>query len=205
MQRSIEHLPSWLQSALSASGPTRLEFPGAGYVTVFPAQERYASNIGDWAMPALLGLALVKVTPLSDGSAAPDSQPLNQLLWTLTLQCVRNRAQDCAYQVSLVRLVSWPSLTHLPEDVRPTVARLCALLARKPTTASLLPRSLGLEDAHVYPLLEALRLHGHVHACCAAAAVNPGARLAEAPTATETMPADPSLIGKLWQRLISRP
>jgi len=211
MEQSTTHLPPWLQRALRAPCPIRVEFPDAGYVSVFPRQGRYASNIQDWATPSLLESDAAEFTPLLDSTAGQGGQPLDQLHWTLSLQRLQRQAQPFTFQLSMVRLVSWPSLTHLPEDVLPAVARICALLARKPTAAALIPLTLGLPEAQVFLLIEALRLQGHVQVSGAEpraeGAINPAVQQVHASAAVEPAerPAGPSLIGKLWQRLVARP
>lgn len=207
MELSTNHLPAWLQRAMRAPGPTRVEFPASGYVAVFPDQGRYATNIEDWASPSLLASDGAEMVSLPPGLEGQRGQPLSQLHWTLTLQRLQQEPQQYPFQFSMVRLVSWPSLTHLPEDVLPPVARLCALLARKPSTASLLPLMLGLPEAQVFALIEALRLYGHVQVASTGAAPDSGARAAQRPAEpmAEARSSSPSLIGKLWQRLVTRP
>lgn len=202
MASTTTHLPTWLQQAMSAPGPSRVDFADSGYVSVFPDLRRYDSNISNWASPALWSTETSPLQPLTDASAGSDGQPLDRLHWTLTLQRVRQQPQSYDFQFRMVRLASWPALTHLPDEELTTVARICALLARKPTAASLIPLTLGLPEQQVFPLIEALRLNGHV-------------QVSGGPAAAEDTPAAPppvagtdasgaatsSLIGKLWQRL----
>jgi hypothetical protein len=143
-----------------------------------------------------------------DAPGLPD-QPLSELDWAPMLQHLtqlQRRPQDYPFQFNLVRLVSWPSLTWVPQDVQPAMARLCALLARKPSAASLLPLLLELPEAQVFMLIEALRLYGHVQVAGTAAGPEGGASafgpLSEA--AGQVQPTAPSLIAKIWQRLLSR-
>jgi len=139
--------------------------------------------------------------PIASPGHATESGPLtlSRLQWTQVLQRLHDTPQAYDFQLSLLHLVSWPSLTHLPEDLQPTVARICALLARRPTTGSLLPVLLGRSEARVFPLIEALRLCGHLQA----GGAHPARVTAppEADVAPASRPPAQSLLGQLWQRL----
>lgn len=207
MEFSTTYLPVWMQRAMSASGPTRVNFPDSGYVSVFPDQGIYDSDILDWASPSILMSEVPEFIPLQGGTLGQHGQPLIGLQWTLMLQHLgqlKRGPQDYPFQFSLVRLVSWPSLTHLPQDVQPAVARLCALLARKPSAASLLPLLLELPEAQVFTLIEAMRLLGHVHVASSAAEPDNAARSPgeSAETASPVPSTTLSLIANIWQRLL---
>jgi len=201
------HLPSWLQRAMCAPRPTTVEFPDSGYVTVFPQEQLYATNIQDIECLSDLNSDTAEFSLPQEIPGKPKGQPLNQLHWTLTLQHLHSQSQDYEFQYSLLKLQSWPSLAYLPEEIVPSVARICALLARKPTTASLIPLTLGLPEAEVFALIEVLRLNGHLQANGFALpdSVQQEAdaqALANASQATSS--AEPSFIAKLWQRLAGR-
>lgn len=209
MEHSLTYLPVWLQRAMSVPYPTRVSFPDSGYVSVFPHAGRYDSNIQDWAAPSLLKSDVAEFTPLPGSTPAQEGPLLIDLRWSLLLQRLgqlQRQPQDYPFQFSVVRLVSWPSLTHLPQDVLPAVARLCALLARKPSAASLLPLLLDLPETQVFMLIEALRLHGHVHVASTAADTEHGAEASAsaAEAAPPVQPATQSFITKVWQRLVTR-
>lgn len=102
----------------------------------------------------------------------------------------------------LLRLRRWPSLTRLPPDVDVgLVARVCALLARKPTVGFLVARMLDVPHLRVGPLLA--RLHG---AGCIEI-VRAGTPAANDAPATSAPPAarlpDRRFIALLW-RLLAR-
>jgi hypothetical protein len=212
MELSTTYLPVWMQRAMSAPYPTRFDFPDSSHVSVFPGQGRYASDIQDWAASSVLMPDMPEFTPLSETAPAEPSLPLIELHWTLTLQRLaqlQRRAQDYDFRFSLVQLVSWPSLTRLPQDIQPAMARLCALLARKPSAASLLPLLLELPETQVFMLIEALRLYGHVQVSGLTSEADSAARASAPPqpapvAAQPGQPAAaPSLIAKIWQRLIT--
>lgn len=54
MKLPVGYLPVWLQKAMSAPHPTRVKFADSSYVSVFPDEGRYDSNIEDWALPSLI-------------------------------------------------------------------------------------------------------------------------------------------------------
>lgn len=205
MVLSINHLPAWLKHAMEAPRPTRVTFPDAGYIAVFPRERRYESNIADLGALPQLNSAEAQITHLADAVPSEIGLPLPRLQWALTMQRVQDQPAHPDMVSGLVRLVSWPSLTHLPEDTLPTVARICALLTRKPTSAKLIPLTLGLPKEHVLPLIEALHLAGNLHITGPlAGATSPAEPVAEAAATPEARPAS-SLIGTLWKRLTARP
>lgn len=202
------HLPSWLQRAMCAPYPTTVEFPDSGYVTVFPQEQLYATNILDMECLSGLSDAAAQFTLSQEMPGKRKVQPLKQLHWTLTLQRLHSQPQNYEFQYSVLRLQSWPSLAYLPEEIVPCVARICALLARKPMTASLIPLTLGLPEAQVFALIEVLRLNGHVQAngfaLSDSAQRDAEAQEARANASQPALSAEPSFIAKLWQRLASR-
>lgn len=205
MVATYNHLPDWLQRALLASGPVRVTFSDSGYVLVDPNQHRYASDIKNWAAPSRHDASAVQITPLPGATAAQDDLPISHLHWVVTLGGLQGQPQaSYEFRFSLLRLISWPSLTHLPEPIIPTVARICALLARKPTAASLIPLMLGMSEEQVFPVIETLRLNQHIQISGSSSESSTGAapQGATLPSDQESRPAENSLIGKLWQRLV---
>lgn len=201
-----KHLPGWLQSAMLAPNPVRVTFPESGYVVLDPLRERYDSDIEDWAsVPALNGEA-VQMAPLTQAMAEPCGLPLSRLKWAVTLGCLHGQPLDnYQFKYNLIRLASWPCLTHLPEPVIPQVARICALLARKPTIASLIPLTLGLSEEQVFPVIEALRLNNHLQIAefgnSAPAPLESTSQHGSLRSDEEGRQTENSLIGKIWQRL----
>ena len=209
MTLSASYMPVWLQKAMSASQPTRMRFSDASYVSVFPGEGRYDSNVRDWAKPIVISPEEAPLTFLLDNNVKPQGQPLVGLCWHLLLQRLmqlQRQPQDYPFRFQMVRLLSWPSLPHLPQDIQPSMARLCALLARRPSAASLLPLLLKLPESEVFMLIEALHLHGHIQVADTAAKLD-GRSLSdrlEAQDPEAIAPAVSSLIANIWQRLLSR-
>lgn len=110
---------------------------------------------------------------------------------------------------SLMRLVTWPNLPQMSEvadEDLPLLARICALLAYKPTTASLIPLVLGVTEEKVNALLEALYRGRHVQIVGGvgdgdqAAAAEPSVASQEELSVAGKAQVS-SIIGNIWQRL----
>lgn len=201
-----KHLPGWLQSAMLAPNPVRVTFPESGYVVLDPLRDRYDSDIEDWAAVHALHGEAVQMAPLTQAMAEPCGWPLSRLKWAVTLGSLYGQPLgNYEFKYGLIRLASWPCLTHLPEPVIPQVARICALLARKPTTASLIPLTLGLSEEQAFPVIEALRLNNHLQIAefgnSAPAPLESTSQYASLSSEEEGYHPDHSLIGKIWQRL----
>lgn len=110
---------------------------------------------------------------------------------------------------SLMRLVTWPNLpqmTDVADDDLPLLARICALLACKPTTASLIPLVLGVAEDKVYAALEALYRGRYVQIVAGAAELDQAAVAGPSLATQEELSAAgrapiSSIIGNIWQRL----
>ena len=109
-----------------------------------------------------------------------------------------------------VHLHAWPDLVGIPVEQVPVVARICALVNRKPTVASLIPLILDIPAAEVFAALEQLT----ARACIRMPSYDaePTSAAATGTTApppshqpvpeTEDLPlAAPRFITRLWSRL----
>ena len=195
------HLPTWLSTAMRTACPVRVEFAQQHFVEVYPEQRRYVSDIPESGLPDLWNITPQRITPLQDATlSAREGHALGQLHWAVTLRSVRSQQRPRHFRFNVLHLVSWPPLADVPPDV-------CALLARRPTTASLVPLILDLPQDEVFALIEAVRLYGHLHL--------DGPGQDEQPEAVDTEPrveslfeapatavAPDSLVRKIWQRLL---
>lgn len=112
------------------------------------------------------------------------------------------RSVDSTLVFGLVRFVAWPDLMTLPADFVAIAARLCALVSRKPTQASLIPLILDTPREAVFNVLEWLRHAGSVEwsetfSSPAPDPVDKPCRLGGA-----SAPASSSFLGKLWLHLL---
>ncbi len=108
-------------------------------------------------------------------------------------------------QYSVLKLYSWPELSRVPSDLVLDAARVCALLAVRPTSAPLIARLLDLPRERVAHIVEFLHLYGHLDG--SAMDVRPVEKEEQAtldliadPTPTKS----PTLLGRLWQKLSGR-
>ena len=108
-------------------------------------------------------------------------------------------------QYRVLKLYSWPELSRVPSDLVLDAARVCALLAVRPTSAPLIARLLDLPRERVAHIVELLHLHGHLDG--SAMDVRPAEKeeqetldLIADPTPTKS----PTLLGRLWQKLSGR-
>ena len=111
---------------------------------------------------------------------------------------------------ALVRLLAWPNLSELPEARQMRVARVCSLLARKPTAGHLIPRVLDEPQAEVMETVHDLVRMGSVGVIAASL---PGTDSATNASASPVMALQPitlepapvvkrSLVSKLWSKLM---
>jgi hypothetical protein len=102
----------------------------------------------------------------------------------------------------LLRLRRWPNLTRLPADVDVgLLARICALLGRKPTVGFLVARMLDMPHLRVAPLLARLHAAGCIESVRSVAPTASEPPPASAPAAS-TLP-DRRFVALLW-RLLTR-
>lgn len=107
-------------------------------------------------------------------------------------ECINNR---------VLYLSSWPSLANLSQEAVPDVARICALLARRPSVGMLVPVLLRMPAPVAYSLLETLYTGGYIYAD---RTLEPAeAALFDAESADSHEPAVISFLARLWKRLTS--
>lgn len=115
-----------------------------------------------------------------------------------------------AFDTSVLMLVSWPQMRHVPPQVLPAYARVCALLAYSPSVGFLVHRRLGLGGEEVQQVLhelhEAGRLRviagdgtGHDHP-----GGHPGPAGAIAASACDAASMEPPRRPTLWGRLLQK-
>lgn len=118
------------------------------------------------------------------------------------------RAEPEEFRLGLVYLKSWPAIPDLPQEMAAPVARVCALLAHKPTVGFLVGRVLELPDEEARRILQVLHRFGHLEVLQRRGV--PGAEGAvEPPPAGEAAiavapPAPSAFLGRLWNKLVSR-
>lgn len=125
----------------------------------------------------------------------------SSLSWFFDTDAVPSQSEGAAYH-SVLRLHSWPDLVSLPDELLSDVARVCALLAIRPSANFLLPQLSGLPKTRCTHIVHGLHLGGHLGA---SAEPHPG-ELAlisakDIPSTEEIPTKDKSLLARLWRRL----
>ena len=109
---------------------------------------------------------------------------------------------------ALVRLLAWPNLSELPEQRQMRVARVCSLLARKPTAGHLIPRVLDEPEAEVMETVHDLARMGSVGVIAASLPGTDSGASASPVMALQPITLEPapvvkrSLVSKLWSKLM---
>lgn len=75
----------------------------------------------------------------------------------------QSAAEQLGIQYSVLSLSSWPDFQHIPLDNAADFARVCALLAKRPTAALLIGVILGLSKDRVEQAIAHLHEHGHLN------------------------------------------
>ena len=120
-------------------------------------------------------------------------------------------ARGDVLRYGVIKLQSWPDLSKVPELLQPLVARICALLSRKPSASRMVPLVLSAPEGDVMRAIAALVSQGHVVVATSAFADSQSAAVEEvAPQVQEPAPVvsrfsavRKSLVGKLWQKFMS--
>ena len=116
-----------------------------------------------------------------------------------------------ALRYGVIKLHSWPDLSKVPEMLQPLVARICALLSRKPSASRMVPLVLSAPEGDVMRAIATLVRQGHVIVATSAFAEHQAVVSEEvAPKVQEAAPSTSKfsvvrkpLVGKLWQKLMS--
>jgi hypothetical protein len=108
----------------------------------------------------------------------------------------------------LLVVAVWPNLTRFPPADVPTLARVCALLSRRPMVGGLVSRVLALPDEQVRPRILMLYANGYLRAAVPSGRLGDLGSGVTAPEAAQGGFAGPtaeaSFVGRLWLRLTSR-
>lgn len=109
-------------------------------------------------------------------------------------------------QFNVLHLVCWPALSELRPEAAQDVARLCALLARRPSAGMLVPTLLNMPPQIAYALMDTLLAQGHIRpATTAEHRQRSGASaLPAGSSAVQASAESASFLVKLWQRLSAR-
>ena len=218
MTQPINHFPIWLRTAVQQGQAVSVKLSEHMELLLYPKEGRYKSNfdLADTGQADIWHAQGVAVRPIDSGleEQAPQDWAvievgeLLQLEWAVLWEDARRHAEsrDFTLRYGLARLRSWPDLAQLPIDIVAPVARICALVERKPTAGTLIPLIVDLPKPHAYALLYMLHLQGHI-----GFSMPGGLSVLDAKALEDALPDGPqalgekapsaSLMGKLWGRL----
>ncbi|MGZ5887810.1 MAG: hypothetical protein ACXWKI_12800 [Ramlibacter sp.] len=190
-----------LDSVVRSGLPSILVVNGRGTVSVYPRQHCYVTDVQDWDSVDTASGDEIRVSPSTWDAPPDDAQPLEELEWRLAYRDALRHGDLDAH--ALLHLKSWPNLPRLPDELVEPVARICALLWRKPTVGYLIPRVLDLPADQVAHVLRVLQAFGHVSGPSVAAA-DAAAGLATAADAGTDVPAPvgATIASRFLQRLL---
>lgn len=100
---------------------------------------------------------------------------------------------------SVIRLHSWPELSRIAPDLTLDIARVCALLAVRPTGTPLISKLLNMPRERVAQIVQILHAQGHLDGSHSFQRNNIENPQAHEIASTENQPN--SLLSRLWQRL----
>ena len=99
-------------------------------------------------------------------------------------------------------LVSWPPLGSLfAQENAPSIIRICALLARRPSAGKLIPVMLHIPSEVIYPLLTFLYVGGYIYPI---GEDIPSEKIAHPKVDSEISAETASFLTKTWHKLISK-
>lgn len=129
---------------------------GVGEVWIDASTRRYVANVADWSAFGLAPTARVRVAVASMPADA-SQRDLAELQWTLAYWASAGRLPAGVGQHTVIKLSHWPNLSRLPHS--PEMYRLCALLARRPSSIRLASRLVGVDEPEMF------RFFSAAHAC----------------------------------------
>jgi len=195
-----------LAHAMGIASPTLISIEGHGSISIYPRQQTYTTDL-DWDSLPLLTSAQIKTSACVWAVPSVGGMPVSGLQW---LAAYHNASQAVAAEPTargLVKLLHWPDLCDVPDELVAPIVRICALLWRKPTASMLMPRVLGAQVAQTDALLHVLQAFGHVEIATGFAdriESDAGASVPSAANDERTGSAAGAVIAKLWQRLLGR-
>jgi hypothetical protein len=161
--RSEDYLAGILQRLATQRKDALVRLPGQWDVVVFGSKGLYTA--GARAADAFFRLpsTAYRVLPIDEDtrqSAERVARPLGELLWRAAFHASAGRLMEGCSHLDVASLARWPNLTRVP--ITPNTMRICALLARRPTTLSLASRLLKVDAAEMNQFYSAATCAGSV-------------------------------------------
>lgn len=185
-----------IESALSQPRCSRIEVIGSGMLWLNPQARVWHARISDPTSFFRTPAALAKI---HYDVAFPISRPhgnIDELLWQAGYFGSDGRLLDRGHPLDMVELRYWPNLTRLPHT--PCMVRMCALLARAPSTVLLACRMLRVTPQEAWQFYSAALAAGMIQVVCPHYDGLPPAS-----TPVAELPVLRRMAG-LWERLLER-
>lgn len=145
----------------SKAGLVRIQLFGGEYVEIDAKSLRYHADVRDWDAFCSAHRSRYSVMRLSsDVRMSGPGRPVGELCWIIGYHASAGRLPRHANRHAVIRLLHWPNFTRLPCD--PEAYRLCALLARRPSSIHLAGRLLGLDEGIAFRFFSAAHASGAV-------------------------------------------
>ncbi len=169
-----DYLLGIVNRAVGSKTSVRVSLPGNGTLKILPDRDAFYADVADMAE-----FCRAPSSDISTGS--PDKhrvaelaqthgpgRPIRELLWQAAFHASQGRLVACHSQgqspvhlYDVVRFTNWPNLrTDLPTS--PNTMRICALLARHPTSLFLVSRMLDITPEEVFQNYSAACSYGIV-------------------------------------------
>ncbi|GAA4787504.1 hypothetical protein [Lysobacter hankyongensis] len=194
-----------LQAAHAGRGVVRAVLDGVGEVTIDAAESRFSAQLSDWEDFCTAPIGRLRVTHQS--VRAPSSEPwrdLSELLWIAGYHASAGRLPADANRHAVIKLAHWPNLSRLPRT--PDMYRLCALLARRPSSIHLAGKLLGVNEVQAFRFFSAAHAAGAIEMVTRTHGIS-SANDDEEPAADALPPSETSLgsmLKQLWNKMTGR-
>lgn len=150
-------LMATVDRALHRDGPTRISIQGHGSISIYPNERAYTADIHDWDSLPMADASGIQLTASVWATPPVDSMPVGTLQWLAAYHHACQLLQAGQASHGLVKLLRWPDLADVPQELAPAVARICALLWRKPFASILMPHVLVADSTQTAALLLVLQ------------------------------------------------
>jgi len=182
-----------------------LALDGVGEVWLDPVLKRAVARVDDWTAFCTAPAARLRTRP-SGAPAGVAQRELSELLWTLGYHSSRGRLPASINRHAVIRLAHWPNLSRLPRT--PDMYRLCALLARRPSSIHLAGRLVGVDEPQVFQFFSAAHAGGAIEMITRDPSLSQVQAHAQAEEADAARPLSEtsvtSMLKQLWNKMTGR-
>lgn len=155
-----DYLPGVLRALVaSGTGVARICLDGVGRLEVDAGSFRFHAEIGDWDAFCIVPKSHFRIEKLPAGvRLSGPGRPIDELFWIAGYYASSGRLPAYANRHEVIRLIHWPNFTRLPCTL--DAYRLCALLAKRPSSIHLASRLVGVDEAVAFRFFSAAHAAG---------------------------------------------